>query len=147
MENDTKQLIRDFIDKQKLAVISTVTSQGNPEAAVIEFAETDDLELVFTTFSTYRKYKNLQHNKRVALVIGWDEKITVQYEGDAYELSKDEQEKYKEIYFMKNPKAKKWEERKEVRYFKVIPTWIRYSDLSVNPWKIQETSFMSNEVK
>jgi|SRR3989344_3346379 len=136
-----KKLIREFIRKHTLAVISTVTDQNTPEAAVIEFGDTDTLELIFDTFSTYRKYNNLQHNTHVAFVIGWDENITVQYEGKAYELVGEEQKTYKQIYFAKNPKAKKWEKKPEIRYFKVIPQWIRYSNLNVDPWEIHEVTF------
>lgn len=135
-----KKLIRDFISKQMIAVISTVTPEGNPEAAVLEFGDTDDLELIFDTFTTYRKYKNLQQNKRIACVIGWDKNITVQYEGKARKLSGRELEKCKRLYFLKNPKAQKWESKPEIAYFKIIPAWIRYSDLSVHPWKIYEIS-------
>ena len=71
-------------------------------------------------------------------MIGWDENITVQYEGEASELKGEEMNKYKEIYFEKNPRAKKWEEREGITYFKVVPKWIRYSDLNKNPWEIFE---------
>jgi len=135
---EIKELIRNFIKRHKVAVMSTVTKEGNPEAAALEFGDTDDLELIFDTIVTYRKYKNLEENNRVAFVIGWDENITVQYEGEAHELSGEEEVKYKQLYFQKNPKAKKWEKNPEIRYFKVIPKWIRYSNLNVNPWEIHE---------
>lgn len=140
-ETTIRNLIRDFIQTHSIAVISTVAPEGGPEAAVIEFGETDNLELIFDTFTTYRKFKNLQTNNRVAFVIGWDENITVQYQGVAYELSGEELVKYKHLYFKKNPKAQRWESREEIRYFKVIPTWIRYSNLNVNPWEIHEINF------
>lgn len=136
-----KKLISGFIQRHFIAVISTVTGGGVPEAAVIEFGNTENLELIFDTFSTYRKYRNLKKNSRVAFVIGWDENITVQYEGEANELSGEELKRYKELYFRKNPKARKWETRPDVRYFKVRPSWIRYSDLNVNPWNIYEMNF------
>ncbi len=134
---DKKDLL-DFIKKQKLAVISTISSQGDPQAAVIEFGENDNLELIFDTFNTARKYKNLKKNNKVALVIGWDENITVQYEGDAFEIAGEELKKYKELYFKKNPAAKRWEKFSEMAYFKVKPTWVRYSDLRKHPWEVVE---------
>lgn len=143
---ETKKLILDFIRKQKIAVISTVDSSGKPESAVLEFGETENLEIIFDTFGTYRKYKNIQQNKNVSFVIGWDENITVQYEGEAYELSGEEMEVYKQTYFTKNPKAKKWETREDIKYFKVIPTWMRYSDLNVNPWKVVEHIFLYKKI-
>ena len=135
------KLISEFIEKNKLATLSTVTADGKPEAAAIEFGGKNNFELIFDTIDTYRKYKNLQSNKNVAFVIGWDDDVTVQYEGIAQELSGDELEEYKKKYFEKNPKAKKWENVKGIRYFKVIPKWIRYSDLKKNPWEIHELRF------
>lgn len=143
-KEDKKSLILDFVKKHTLAVISTVSAEGLPEAAVIEYGETDNLELIFDTFDTSRKYKNLQKNNKAAIVIGWDENITVQYEGEVFEMSGEEIGKYKEAYFVKNPHAKKWENHEEIKYFKVIPRWIRYSDLNklvhdqVPPWEFFE---------
>lgn len=133
-----KQTILDFIKRHNLAVISTVGANSRPESAVLEFGETEDLELIFDTFISSRKYKNLQTNKNVSFVIGWDEAITVQYEGTAEEVKGEEAEKYKQIYWAKNPKAERWETREGITYFKVTPQWIRYSDLNNDPWDVFE---------
>lgn len=135
---DKRKFILDFIRKHKIAVLSTVSPDNKPESAAVEFGETNELEIIFDTFTSYRKYKNLKKNPSVSVVIGWDDDITVQYEGQAQELKGNELEKYKKAYFAKNPKAKRWEELEGVRYFKVIPRWIRYSDLNQHPWKIIE---------
>lgn len=135
---DNKKIILEFIKKQKLAVISTVGKDQKPESAVLEFGETDDLEIIFDCFSSSRKYKNLMTNKNVSLVIGWDENITVQYEGVAEELVGAEKEKYQKIYWIKNPKAERWSKQEGIAYFKVKPEWIRYSDLNEHPWKVFE---------
>jgi len=137
-----KKLILDFIRKNSIGVLATVTPEGMPEAAVIEFAETDDFELIFDTFTTYRKYQNLLKNPHVAFVVGWDENITVQYEGTAKELKDPEElQKYKSIYFTKNPDAKKWEKFPETVWFKVTPRWIRYRDGNTDPLTLHELKF------
>lgn len=141
VKSNRKQFILAFIKKHKLAVISTVNKNNNPESAVIEFGQTDSLELIFDTFSSYRKYKNIQHKPRVSFVIGWDEDITVQYEGTAVELKGEKSKTYKKIFLKKHPDAKKWENFKQTRYFKVTPTWIRYSDLRKYPWDVVEVRF------
>lgn len=133
-----RKLVLDFIKRHKLAVISTASNDGKPEAAVLEFGETEDLELIFDTLVTSRKYRNLQSNANVAFVIGWDEEITVQYEGRAHELARKELERYAEYYFAKNPKARKWKDNPDIRYFRVTPIWIRYSNLGIKPWEIHE---------
>lgn len=132
-----KKNILEFIKKHKLAVLATV-GEVAPESSVLEFGETDDLEIILDMFDSSRKYKNMKANPNVSLVIGWDEDITVQYEGVAEELSGEEKIKYQNLYWVKNPKAKRWADREGIVYFKVIPKWIRYSDLNVHPWRISE---------
>ena len=135
---DDKKLILDFIKKQKLAVISTISPKNIPQSAVLEFGETNDLEIIVDMFISSRKYKNLQTNPNVSLVIGWDENITVQYEGIAEELIGDKATYYKNVYWKKNPEAKRWESQEGITYFKITPKWIRYSDLRKHPWEIKE---------
>ncbi len=136
-----KKDLLNFIRKNKLAVLSTVTPDNKSQSAVLEFGETDDLELIFDMFKSSRKYNNLIKNKNVSIVIGWDDNITVQYEGVAEELTGEKAKKYKEAYWKKNPEAKRWENREGIIYVKVAPKWIRYSDLNQNPWHILEIKF------
>ncbi len=74
-------LLYKFISKHRYAVLSTVASDGTPESALVGFAVAPDLRIIFDTVTTSRKYKNLNLNHSVALVIGWDNEQTVQYEG------------------------------------------------------------------
>jgi general stress protein 26 len=134
-----KDLILAFIKRNRIAVISTV-GENKPESAVLEFGETSNLELIIDTFISSRKYKNFQTNKNVSFVIGWDNDITVQYEGVAQEIKGKEAEKYKQVYWKKNPEARRWESVEGITYFKVTPKWIRYSDLNKEPWEIIEIS-------
>ena len=138
---DQKKVILDFIKKHTIGVVSTVTPNNMPQAAVVEFGETNDLEIIFDTLSDSRKYKNIQTNNNVAFAIGWDEDITVQYEGKAFELNGEELTKYKVIFFKKLPHARKWEKVKGIKFFKIVPNWIRYSDLRKHPWDVFEIRF------
>lgn len=131
-----------FIKTRIHAVISTVDPAGYPEAALIGFGETDTLELIMGTYRTSRKYRNIQHNNRVALVIGWEEdNITVQYEGIATELRAEERAAYLARYHAKVPSAQAFEHHPEQTYFKITPLWIRYSDLSGDEELITELTF------
>ena len=103
---DKRQIIREFIATQKLAVLATITKERKPQAAVLEFGDTDDLEIIIDTFPTARKYENLRQNKSVSLVIGWDENITVQYEGEAQELEGEELEKSLSFVYFKGESLK-----------------------------------------
>lgn len=134
--------VLEFIKSKPHTVISTCDKDNQPEAAVIGFGETDDLELVFGTYKTSRKYKNILKNNKVAFVIGWDsDYITVQYEGIAIEIFGEEREKYLSLFHSKLPSAAHYKNHPEQTYFKVKPTWIRYSDLSGDEEKIFEFKF------
>lgn len=142
MNQEDKRLIYEFIHDHQLTVLATVDKNNNPEAAVIEFGDTPDLEIIFDTLApSYRKYQNLKLNPQVAFVIGWENDITVQYEGVAREVAGSEKENYKKQYFQKNPDAEKWDSNPEIKYFIATPTWIRYADYSKRPFRIIELKF------
>lgn len=130
--------IYDFIRGHNLAVVSTVHLSGKPQSAVVEFAESEDLTIIIDTLTTSRKYKNLQQNKNVAVVIGWDDDKTVQMDTVATELSGVELKAAQEIYFAKNERARKWAARPDIAYFAFKPYWVRYSDVGTKPWTIEE---------
>ena len=123
-----KKEIFQFIQQHDLGVLSTVSLTHAPEAAVIKFTITPKFEIIFNTYNTYRKYKNLQKNSKVALVVGGEQGITVQYEGNAMELKGPELQKYMTLFHQKHPKSQ-WHTHPETRFFKIIPTWLRYSDV------------------
>lgn len=141
MNQEDKEFIYEFIHKNQIGVLATIDKSGKPQAAVVEFGDTPELEIVFDTLISYRKYKNLQKNRHVAFAIGFDDKETVQYEGVAEEVKGELKEKYKRIYFEKVPDAAKWDTNPEIRYFVIKPKWIRYADYSGKPYKVIELKF------
>jgi uncharacterized pyridoxamine 5'-phosphate oxidase family protein len=136
---DPKRHIFEFLSKQDLAVLATVDGL-QPEAAVVQYSVTPNLELVFDTDKSFRKYRNLQSNQLVALAIGWDH-ATVQYEGVATELEEPELSIYREIHLKNCPDAALFEQFIGNRYFKIVPRWIRYTDVSNFPRKLLDVSF------
>ncbi len=138
---DTEK-IYEFIKSHNLAVISTVTHDFLPQSAVIGFSQKENLELVIGTSSKSRKYQNLLKNPRVALVIGWDKGKTVQYEGEAVEIKGAiERKEAMNNHLSKIPSAAKILNDSEAAIFKIVPKWIRYTDLSSDPWDITELRF------
>jgi general stress protein 26 len=135
-----KEDIYEFIQSHKLGVLATVSSLNEPEAAVVGIAVTTNLELVFDTLGETRKCRNLRLNPMIAFVIGWDEDITLQYEGEAEEPRGSELERYKRVYFEKWPDGVDREKWPDITYFKVRPKWIRYSDFNY-PGQIVEQTF------
>jgi general stress protein 26 len=138
---DDKSLILDFLRQHALGVISTINVHGRPESAVIGFGQTADLEIIFGTSVNSRKAANIQHSPAVALVVGWDKNITVQYEGVARLLDGDEAKTYQRVHFAKVPAARKYANDPDERYFLIKPTWVRYTDLNQSPWLVKELNF------
>jgi general stress protein 26 len=130
-----------FIGRHKLGVLATISPSGEPQAAVVGIAVTADLELVFDTVKTSRKYQNLTANPAIAFVIGGDEEITVQYEGEAEELQAATHQEYFDTYFEKWPECRDHLKWPGIVHFKVRPKWIRYSDFNRESFQITETNF------
>ncbi|WPU95322.1 pyridoxamine 5'-phosphate oxidase family protein [Mucilaginibacter sabulilitoris] len=135
-----KQFIYNFIKKHSLAVLTTVNKDAAPEAALIGIAVTPNLEIVFDTANISRKYRNMLYNPAVALVIGWDNEITLQYEGMATELNGAD-DLYKNLYFDTFKDARlRAETLHGIVYFKISPHWVRYCNYN-NPTMIKELTF------
>lgn len=130
-----------FMSGESLMVLSTVAGNGQPEAALMGFAVTPELEIVFDTVKTARKYANLKKEGRVAVVVGCTTEVTVQYEGVAEELAGEELARYQKIYFAKfvdGPARQSWP---GIVYFVVRPKWVRYCDYGVTPRRIEEKTW------
>ncbi len=134
----TKGDLHAFLARRRLGVLATTGPAGAPQSALMGIAVTPDLEIVFDTVKTSRKYPNLTASRACSFVVGWEGEQTVQYEGLAYELEGAELKKYKEIYFQVWPDGPSRESWPGIVYFVVRPTWIRYSDFGQDPPQIQE---------
>jgi general stress protein 26 len=130
-----------FMKSERLAVLATVGDDRKPEAALMGFAVTPDMEIIFDTVKSSRKYPNLKKNPRVAWVIGCTTEITVQYEGLAEELEGEELAKYKKTYFATFPDGPARESWTGITYFVVRPKWVRYCDYDPAKRRIEEKEF------
>jgi general stress protein 26 len=130
-----------FMAGERLGVLATVGEGGRPEAALMGFAVTPELEIIFDTVKSSRKYPNLIKNPHVAWVVGCTTEVSVQYEGEAEELEGEKLAKYKKIYFAKftdGPDREKWP---GITYFVVRPKWVRYCDYNPSNRRIEERKF------
>jgi len=137
-----KNTVYQFISQQKLAVVSTIDPDNNPEAALVGIAVSESFEIIFDTVKTSRKYANLLQNPKVAMVIGWNNETTLQYEGEAQILGNDiESEKLKEIYYNVYPDGRERTETwPNLVHIRITPKWLRYSNFN-DPVVIEEMSF------
>jgi hypothetical protein len=131
-----------FIAAKPYAVISTTAANGAPQSALIGIAVTPDLEIIFDTLNTSRKYANLLASSSCSLVIGWDDEKTLQYEGTAFLPSDSALSRYQELYFARWPECRAHEEWPDIAFVVVRPTWVRYSDFSQQSAIIKTFQFL-----
>jgi len=133
--SDQRKIVSNYIKTQILGVLATTNADGKPEAALVALTEVDDLKLVFGTYNTARKYQNLANDAHVAIVFGnsVEEATTIQYEGEATELTGEELDRCRDLHIQKNPRSQKFAHMPEQRFFKVTPVWIRFADLASKP--------------
>lgn len=120
-----------FVRDAQQGVVATVDADGHPEAALVGVAVTDDGELVFDAPSGTRKVANIRAKSRVALVIGWDDDVSVQVEGDADILSGPDREAYGRAYLAQFPGSRVLDEGFAV--VRVVPGWLRCYDARPEP--------------
>lgn len=136
----TKEFLYQNIVNHRLAVLATVSDKGTSQSALIGFAVTPALKIIFDTVKNSRKYSNLLKNPSASLVVGWDDELTIQYEGVAKLLTEDELMELLPIYFEVFPDGvERKKNMKDIVYFSVEPTWIRFSNF--NQPIIEEISF------
>ena len=97
------------------------------------FALTKAKEVVFDTMSTSRKAVNLARNSAAALVIGWDDNISLQIEGLGRRPVGDDLASAKAAYFREWPDGRARENWPNIAYVVVRPKWVRYSNYSGAP--------------
>ena len=122
-------------------MLSSNGPSGTPQSALVGFAATEDLEIIFDTVKSSRKYANLIARPACSFVFGWAGEQTVQYEGTAEELGGTELQRYQQIYFRAWPDGPARLSWPGIVYFVVRPKWVRYSDFDQSPPLIQEFRF------
>ncbi len=129
--------------QKRLGVVSSISAGGVPQSALVGIAVTPELEIVFDTVNTSRKYRNLVANPICSFVIGWDGEQTVQLQGAASQPTGAELARYQAAYFSVWPDGPARLNWPGIAYFVVTPTWIRYSDYACSPPLIEESPLNS----
>ena len=137
----TRAELRDFMALQKLGVLGYLSPQGAPRSALVGIAVTQELEIVFDTVSSSRKYGGLQANPSASFVIGWKGEVTVHCEGAAFQPTGADLARCQQVYFGAWPECRDHLSWPGIAYFVVRPQWIRYSDYDRRPPLIEEFTF------
>ena len=129
-----------FIAGHRYAVLGTVSLDGKPQGAVVGIAVTPELEMVFDTLKTSRKYGNLLARAECSITM-WTGETTMQYDGRATEVTGSDLELYREVYFKTFPDGRERLSWPGITHFVIRPTWIRSSDFGPTPPQIEEFRF------
>lgn len=116
--------------------MATANAQSQPEAALVEVAVTEAGELVFDSKSEARKVRNIALSPRVALVIGWNESVSVQVEGKADILAGADRSAYGQVFESQFPGSRALQE--DFALIRVAPDWLRYYDARPDSFSVAE---------
>jgi hypothetical protein len=133
--------LHSFMSKHRYGVVSSISAEGGPQSALVGIAVSPDLEIIFDTVRSSRKYPNLIARADCSFVVGWAGEQTVQFEGIAREPVGPDLKKCQEIYYSVWPDGPARLSWPGITYFAVKPRWIRYSDFDQRPPLIDETTF------
>jgi general stress protein 26 len=133
-----REAIYAFMKQHRYGVVSSISQDGSPQSALVGIATSPELEIIFDTVKSSRKYPNLIERPRCSVVIGWSGEQTLQYEGIAEEPTGAALQRYQEVYFAVWPDGLARLSWPGIAYFVVHPRWIRYSDFDQNPPAIRE---------
>jgi len=125
-----RQELLAFLRRHRLCVQASVSAEGGPQAAVVGYAVSDSLELVFDTLTSTRKAQNLRRDARIAIVVGWESEQTLQLEGIADEPSGEDLQRLKQVYLAAFPDGIERENWPGICYLRIRPHWARFSDFA-----------------
>jgi hypothetical protein len=132
--------LRTFLRQERYAVQSSRSLHG-VQAAVVGIAVSESFEIFFDTVGTTRKAVNLRRDPAVALVVGStsaEASSTLQIEGLADEPEGVELERLLNLYLAKFPDGRGRRGLPDLTYFRIRPTWMRWSNFATDPPEIVE---------
>ncbi len=141
MATISREKLLAFLRQQVYAVQASVSPSNAPQAALIGVIVSDHFEVFFDTLGSSRKAANLRLSPAIAFVIGPTDSAsvqTVQYEGLVDEPTGADLDRFLKLYFDRFPDGRTRQNLPDIAYFRVKPSWIRYSDFSAEPPVIVE---------
>jgi hypothetical protein len=130
------ELVR-FLRRYKLALEASVTPGGAPQAAVVGFAVSDELEIVFDTVESTRKYKNLRADPRDRprdRLGRRDHRAARRHRG----LPAGRRARAHARVLLRCLPGRSRSARMSGHHVRVRPHWVRYSDFTQDPAPIVE---------
>ena len=136
-----RDALHSFMLRHRYGVVSSTSGDSSPQSALVGIAVGPELEIIFDTVKSSRKFPNLIARPSCSFVVGWSGEQTVQFEGIATVPTGPDLQRYQEIYFNAWPEGRLHLKWPDIAYFVVTPRWIRYSDYGQTPAAIEEITF------
>lgn len=133
--------VKQFLDQFHECVISTVGEAMQPESATVGLSCDENFTLMIATNQSTRKAKNLQSNQKVAIVVGFEGPRTVQIEGTAQIVNKEDFNSRIQLHLDWVPSAKTYESEPGQTYYLITPTWLRFTDYTQSPDTFETKDF------
>ena len=123
-----KQYVEDLLKACRLAVLAT-ESDGQPHTSLIAITPVDGFrQLIFATYRNTRKYRNIVHNSKVALLIegeyvnskGLKEKIVLSIIGHTEDISIAENEAACQEHLKRHPEMESFMSSSDCILIRVI---------------------------
>lgn len=127
IEQDIRRNIKELLDGQKLAVLST-QRQGQPYSSLMAFACTDDLQtLLVATGKATRKHGNILEEARVSLLVDnrsnkeddFDSACAVTILGTVSQVEQSDLERYRLCYLSRHPYLEEFLESPSTAFLKI----------------------------
>jgi pyridoxine/pyridoxamine 5'-phosphate oxidase len=136
-----KTVLHSFMTRSRYGVVSSIAGDGTPKSALVGLAITSELEIVFDTLKTTRKYANLIARPACSVVLWWGGEQTVQIDGVTFEPVGAQLERYRETYFAAWPEGRDRLAWTGITHLVVRPLWIRAIDYDQAPPLMEEMRF------
>ena len=133
-----KKGILDALKRNKYCVLSTVSTTAKPQVAVVSYTIKDDFTFLMSTEASTRKATNLITNNQASLLVGGlDGSSEIQIDGIVRFLDEPEATEAKNYMFTAHAELQDFISPAH-KIFEFKPSWLKYSDFSVDPAEIIE---------
>jgi len=124
-----------YMRTHRLAVISSVGDQGEPQSALVGIAVSPSHEVIFDTVTDSRKHRNLLRDPRASVVLSGPEEKTLQLEGRArpLALAGETDADLRAVYYDVWPDGRERLRWPNLAYWCIQPAWAPYSDFAAGP--------------
>jgi len=138
-KEEVKSRIMRFLRQNKTAVVATLSTEGEPQAATIAYVLDEQSDIYFIARRGSRKYVNLMTCPKVGLVVGTDPKIPAMAEIQGVAHPVDDPGSFVADYFAKalaSGDPEWWPLYKsrgvDFVFYRVEVQWMRWLDLATS---------------